>query len=144
MGKQPSDYVLRVRAGSSYDPATHVSVNVNDEQNPVLIDSEHFTGNAEWSRDLIIVGRTNNRRQATLLFAWPIILVLHRMAQPSPSITHPLTTSMAETDAIASWFKDVSKRTGAETTFCLAWTLTPKYAHLLGSRSVRTDSSCQL
>jgi Protein of unknown function (DUF1769) len=35
---------LRVRAGPSYDRATHVNVNVNDPNEPTLIQSEHFTG----------------------------------------------------------------------------------------------------
>jgi hypothetical protein len=35
---------LRVRAGPSYDPSTHVVVNVNDLEHPTLIDSEWFTG----------------------------------------------------------------------------------------------------
>jgi hypothetical protein len=33
-----------VRCGPSYDRATHVNVNVNDADEPTLIDSEHFTG----------------------------------------------------------------------------------------------------
>ncbi|KAJ3037609.1 hypothetical protein HDV00_001497 [Rhizophlyctis rosea] len=44
MGKSASDYILRVRAGPSYDPAKLTTVYVNDEHNPVLIDTEHFTG----------------------------------------------------------------------------------------------------
>ncbi|KAJ3304751.1 hypothetical protein HDU76_005135 [Blyttiomyces sp. JEL0837] len=43
-GKKISDYILRVRAGPGNDPSTHQTVNVNDELNPLLIDSEHFTG----------------------------------------------------------------------------------------------------
>ena len=35
---------LRVRAGPSYDRATHVNVNVNDPNEPTLIQSENFTG----------------------------------------------------------------------------------------------------
>jgi Protein of unknown function (DUF1769) len=35
---------LRVRVGPSYDRATHVTVNVNDPDEPTLIESEHFTG----------------------------------------------------------------------------------------------------
>jgi hypothetical protein len=35
---------LRVRAGPSYDPSTHVVVNVNDAEHPTSIDSEWFTG----------------------------------------------------------------------------------------------------
>jgi len=33
-----------VRCGGSYDRETHVDVNVNDANEPTLIDSEHFTG----------------------------------------------------------------------------------------------------
>ncbi|TPX72720.1 hypothetical protein SpCBS45565_g00384 [Spizellomyces sp. 'palustris'] len=44
MAKAPTDYALRVRAGPSYDPTSHVTVSVNDEANPIIIDSEHFTG----------------------------------------------------------------------------------------------------
>ena len=35
---------LRIRAGPSYDPSTHVIVNVNDPEEPTLIQSENFTG----------------------------------------------------------------------------------------------------
>jgi len=35
---------LRVRAGPSYDPSTHKTVNVNDPSHPTLIQSENFTG----------------------------------------------------------------------------------------------------
>jgi hypothetical protein len=35
---------LRVRAGPSYDRATHVNVNVNDPTEPTLIQSENFMG----------------------------------------------------------------------------------------------------
>ena len=35
---------LRIRAGPSYDSSTHVVVNVNDAEQPTLIDSESFTG----------------------------------------------------------------------------------------------------
>jgi hypothetical protein len=35
---------LRVRAGPSYDPSTHVIVNVNDPEEPTVIQSEYFTG----------------------------------------------------------------------------------------------------
>ena len=35
---------LRVRAGPSYDRSTHVNVNVNDVNEPTLIESEYFTG----------------------------------------------------------------------------------------------------
>ncbi|KAJ3215429.1 hypothetical protein HDU67_000413 [Dinochytrium kinnereticum] len=44
MGKTASDYILRIRAGPGYDPQALKVVNVNDEKNPLLIDSEHFTG----------------------------------------------------------------------------------------------------
>ena len=35
---------LRVRAGPSYDRASHVNVNVNDPSEPTFIQSEGFTG----------------------------------------------------------------------------------------------------
>lgn len=35
---------VRVRAGPSYDRASHVPVNVNDPSAPTVIQSEHFTG----------------------------------------------------------------------------------------------------
>ncbi|KAI9092358.1 hypothetical protein DFS34DRAFT_707230 [Phlyctochytrium arcticum] len=44
MGKSPSDYILRVRVGNSYDTSTHQTASVNDEANPVLVDGEHFKG----------------------------------------------------------------------------------------------------
>ncbi|KAJ3033731.1 hypothetical protein HK097_004740, partial [Rhizophlyctis rosea] len=44
MGKSAADYILRVRAGASYDPTTLQTAYVNDEQNPILIDTPHFTG----------------------------------------------------------------------------------------------------
>ncbi|KAJ3300669.1 hypothetical protein HK104_008603 [Borealophlyctis nickersoniae] len=44
MKKSAADYILRVRAGTGYEPENLKIVNVNDEHNPILIDSEHFTG----------------------------------------------------------------------------------------------------
>lgn len=35
---------LRVRAGPSYDRATHIIVNINDPNEPTLIQSENFIG----------------------------------------------------------------------------------------------------
>jgi hypothetical protein len=42
--KTAADYILRVKAGAGSDPSTFQTINVNDENNPILIDSEHFTG----------------------------------------------------------------------------------------------------
>ncbi|KAI8849173.1 hypothetical protein BC829DRAFT_443177 [Chytridium lagenaria] len=44
MVKDASDLILRIRAGPGYDQENLQVVNVNDEANPILIDSEHFTG----------------------------------------------------------------------------------------------------
>ncbi|KAJ3079850.1 hypothetical protein HK102_003468 [Quaeritorhiza haematococci] len=44
MGKSHEDYILRVRAGPSYDPTKMVTLNVNDEHRPVVIDSAEFSG----------------------------------------------------------------------------------------------------
>lgn len=38
------DYILRISAGTSYNPESLIVVNPNDEMKPILIDSEHFIG----------------------------------------------------------------------------------------------------
>ncbi|KAJ3077564.1 hypothetical protein HK102_005142, partial [Quaeritorhiza haematococci] len=42
--KSPEDYVLRVKAGPSYDLSKSVFCSVNDEFHPVIVDSENFCG----------------------------------------------------------------------------------------------------
>jgi hypothetical protein len=40
---QATDYILKVSGGPDYDHLTTLAV--NDEENPLFINSDHFTGN---------------------------------------------------------------------------------------------------
>ncbi|KAJ3402113.1 hypothetical protein HDV05_008739, partial [Chytridiales sp. JEL 0842] len=44
MSKTVADYILRVRVGAGADSSKYTTINVNDETNPILIDTDHFTG----------------------------------------------------------------------------------------------------
>ena len=68
---------LRVRIGPSFDKDSQRTITVNDESNPVRIESEHFSG-----------------------FVWFRVHKFKGVSSPLPSASSPLATAPEETEPV--------------------------------------------